>query len=608
MRPRIRLLVYLALYWVFFLVTSRILFLVYNYDYSSQLTFIEITKAMLHGLKMDLSITGYMLMFSALVLSISTLSAHNRWAYYVIHSFSLLTLFLSSIIIIVDLELYRHWGFRLNTTPLLYLGPEAAGSVQVSVVITLMSLLIFLLAGFSYLYYATIIRHAPRLPKKNFPAFTGMLCISGLMFLPIRGSFTVAPMNTGFVYFHKTKMFANHSAVNVVWNFLYSLRKSAHVVYPEDFYNSDKTKQSFSDLYPPSDTTYSVLTTNKPNIILLILESFTAGVVQPLGGKEDICPNLSNLCREGILFDNFFASGDRTDKGLISILSGYPAQPQTSIIKYPAKTQHLPYLPKTVQKLGYRTSFLYGGDVDFANFRSYLTSCGFDHITSLDDFPDELDAGKWGVHDEHVFRRSLSLLDTCQSPFMQVILTQSSHEPFTVPMDPFIKGNDEESLFLNSCHYTDKCIGQYIEQAKKQSWWQNTLLIITADHGHRHPGNKRIQDKERFRIPFLMLGGAVATTDSVIHTLGSQTDIANTILAQLDKPLSEFKFSKNMLGNPVKPFAIYFFNDGYGFLTPDTYLVHDNPGRQFIIKEGDPENEEVSKAYQQMLYSDYNLR
>jgi phosphoglycerol transferase MdoB-like AlkP superfamily enzyme len=226
----------------------------------------------------------------------------------------------------------------------------------------------------------------------------------------------------------------------------------------------------------------------------------------------------------------------------------------------------------------------------------------------MDDFDEEMNTSKWGVHDHFMFDRALAELDTTQGLFTKVILTLSSHEPFDVPLKSHINGTDEESLFLNSCNYTDKVLGAFIDNLKKKEFWKNTLLIITADHGHRHPHNKAIQDKERFKIPLLMLGGAIRK-DSVIHTLSSQTDIANTLLAQLDEPHPEFRFSKNILAKNVIPFAAYFFNDGYGFLLPDAYVVYDNPGKQFLKTVGaDQAMQDLSKAYQQSLFSDYNSR
>lgn len=608
MRSRLRLIVRLATFWLGFMIVTRILFLSYNYDYSSQLTIAEILQSLLHGLKMDLSLAGYFLMLYGLVLSISILTKRTSWVYHFIHPFTIVALFASCVIVVVDLELYRHWGFRMNTTPLLYMGSEAVGSVNPWVLLKLCLILFLLFATGVFLYVKTIVKKCKPLPVAPKASIAAMIAFTGLMFLPIRGSFTVAPMNTGFVYFHKSKVFPNHAAINVVWNFIYSLRKSAHIVYPETLFDKGKTMEYFNDLHPKQDTNTVLVSQTKPNVILIILESFTADVVEPLGGMPGLCPEMNKLCGEGVLFDNFYASGDRTDKGLISILSGYPAQPQTSIIKYPAKTQRLPYLSREFQKLGYHTSFVYGGDVDFANFRSYLTGCGFNNITSLDDFPDELDEGKWGVQDQHVFDRALNELDSARMPFMKVILTQSSHEPFTVPMEPFIKGKDEESLFLNACHYTDKCLGEFIGKARQQPWWQQTLVVITADHGHRHPRNKELKDKERFRIPLLLLG-ALNVSDSVVHTFANQTDIANTLLGQVGASNPAFTFSKNIFGTPVQSFAAYFFNDGYGFVAPGKYIIYDNPGKQFLRSDGASDKDlDISKAYQQMLFIDYNSK
>jgi phosphoglycerol transferase MdoB-like AlkP superfamily enzyme len=489
------------------------------------------------------------------------------------------------------------------------MGSEAMGSVGSGVIINLTLIFLALIVGGLLMYRNIILPRILTLQTAPKTAFFPLLIISGLMFIPIRGSFTVAPMNTGFVYFHKTNAFANHAAINVVWNFLYSLRKSAQLEYPENFYDQDLATKHFKSLYPKSDSTILLIKNKRPNIVLFIIESFTADVIEPLGGMKGVSPNLNHLCSEGILFDNFYSSGDRTDKGIVSVLSGYPAQPLTSIIKYPAKAQRLPFLNHHLQGLGYKTSFVYGGDVDFANFRSYLTNCRFDHITTEDDFDDALNYSKWGVHDHIVLDKAFEECDSARAPFFKVILTLSSHEPFDVPMtSPFLKGKDDESLFLNACHYTDSAIGNFIQRAKEKQWWDNTLFILVADHGHRLPGFKEAKDKARFKIPLLMLGGAIRN-DTIIHTYAGHTDIANTLLGQLDKPSEEFMYSKNILSPDVKSFAMYFFNDGFGYVAPEKYLIYDNPGKQFLHSTGvTPMDIEVSKAYQQILYSDYNKR
>jgi phosphoglycerol transferase MdoB-like AlkP superfamily enzyme len=608
MRKRLKLLGYYAIFWLVFQIVIRGIFLIYNYAFSTQLTFEEILLVFLNGLRMDASMCGYFLMATGLVLTISVFTT-SRWIYITLNTLTIILLLLSCLIVIIDIELYRHWGFRLNTTPLFYVGSEAIGSVDARAVINLTLIFITLLTSALLIYKKYISKKILHLGKAKKKAFIPLLVISGLMFFPIRGSFTVAPMNTGFVYFHKTKAFANHAAINVIWNFLYSLQKTANVEYPENFYDKNLSTEYFNGLYPESDSTYHLFKIKKPNVVLFILESFTADVIEPLGGLKSVAPNLSELCNDGVLFDNFYSSGDRTDKGIISVLSGFPAQPQTSIIKYPDKTQHLPYLNHYLHNLGYTTSFTYGGDINFANFRSYLTNCRFDHLTTEDDFPDELNYSKWGVHDHIMLDQAFHECDSAGNPFFKVVLTLSSHEPFDVPMtSEFLKGNDEESLFLNACHYTDSTLGNFIKRAKERPWWNNTVFIFVADHGHRLPGNKEVKEKTRFRIPLLMIGGAVKK-DTVIHTFAGQTDIANTLLGQLDKPSGVFTFSKNILSPKVRSFAAYFFSDGYGFVAPEKYIIYDNTGKQFLQSKGaSQEDLDISKAYEQMLYSEYNKK
>lgn len=608
MRQRLLLLGYLFTFWLSFAIVIRAIFLLYNHDLSDQLVPGEIFRIFLNGFKMDISLSAYILMASGLLLTISMFVA-NRWPYFLLNAINIAFLVLSAIIMGIDLELYRHWGFRLNTTPLFYIksaGPAALGSVEISVVFKILFLCAAVIVLFLFAYDRLLTPKIDALKKGKRRGFVVLLIITIMMIIPVRGSFTVAPMNTGFVYFHKTKAYANHAAINVIWNFIYTLKKSSHIAYPENFLAADIATKHFREFYPPHDTSTRIWTHPKPNIILFIVESFTADLIGPLGGMESVTPNLNQLSREGILFTNFYASGDRTDKGLVSILSGYPAQPQTSIIKDPAKTQRLSYLNHYIRNLGYHTSFVYGGDIDFANFRSFLTNSNFDHMTADVDFPDDLNQSKWGVHDHIVFQRAFQECDTTASPFFKVILSLSSHEPFDVPMIPQFPGKDAESLFLNSCYYTDKSIGEFVVKAKASDWWDNTVIIFVADHGHRLPGNKELIDRRRFRIPLLMIGGAIKK-DTTIQTFASQTDIANTILGQLDRPSTAFTFSKNILSPSAKSFALYFFNDGYGYVSEDQYIIYDNTGKQFLRKDGaSAEDLERSKSYEQILFTDYN--
>ncbi|MCE2732089.1 MAG: LTA synthase family protein [Flammeovirgaceae bacterium] len=602
MRERLVAVLKLFIFWVGVMQLARLVFLIYNFTLTAQLDFSEMLLAMLYGMRMDLSMAGYWLTFNGLLILISFFTQHIfisklfRYGTFVF-------LFVTVTLVTIDAELYRHWGFRMNTTPLFYMGSAATGNISIGLTLFLLLILILLFVATAFWYHRWIHQHVDDLkvaPKKFLIIW---LLLFASNFLLIRGSFSVAPMNTGFVYFHKTKMYANHAAINVVWNFFKSLSRTSHIEYPENFYAKEKTNRLFDSLYRYSAASHQIFTKEKPNIILIIVESYTAQVIEALGGEQGITPRLNEWMKEGISFSNFYASGDRTDKGLVAILSAYPAQPQSSIIKYPQKTQHLPFLNRHMQKLGYHTSFTYGGDADFANFRSYLTASGFDAITDVDDFPDSLDASKWGVHDGFMLDKAWQEVEASQSPFFKVILTQSSHEPFDVPAKPFLPPTDEKNLFLNSCHYTDSCLGAFLDKLKSSKQWENTVVLLTADHGHRLPGNLPLQHLERFRIPFLITGGAISKKN-----IGNQTDIANTLLTQLQAGSKDFIFSKNLLADSVTSFSASYFNDGFLWVSDTQFAVYDNVIRKFIEVRGNQKQIEAALAHQQKLYSDYNKR
>lgn len=560
---------------------------------------------MMLGLRMDAAMSAYWMIITGLLFTTSPFIS-NRTVSLIQGGFTTFFIILCSLIVVADIELYKHWGFRINSTPLMYIGSEAAGSVSPTVIITLILIFVLLFSSFLLFYWkklAPSLKTLSTLNKKWAPvwfAFTAALII------PIRSSFSVAPLNTGFVYFHKTKAFPNHAGINPVWNFLRSVTRDERSDYPDNFIK--EYEGDFQTLLHTQGKTSLLLSKEKPNVILIILESFTAKIVEPLGGLPNITPALNALTKEGILFTNFYASGDRTDKGIVSILSGYPAQPRTSIIKYPEKTQSLPYLPKAMEKLGYHTSFVYGGDVGFANMESYLTNAGFSNITDDHDFDSDINNSKWGVADHYVFNQLLAECDTAQTPFLKVMLSLSSHEPFEVPMKPVFKGNDESAKFLNACYYTDKSLGEFIDQAKTKNWWQNTLVIITADHGHRFPNPRELKEKERFKIPMLWLGGAISKQDTTIQTYGGQTDLSNTLLNQFGTHSSDFVFSKNLMATDAKSFALYVFNNGFGYVAPSNENIYDFDLQNYLKKEGDEHELPFGKAYIQKLFHDYNSR
>ncbi len=595
-----------AIFWLSFFFVSRLLFLIYNFHFASDIPFGHLMLSFIKGFKHDLSVTGYILFFAGLIM-VGTCMAGKKTITKIFNVYTLVFIVLLSIVTIVDMELYRNWGFRMDSTVLLYLKTpkEAMASTKLWLIIVLF-LATFLLAFTAFkLYKRFLLSSFNSLRSKNWLAIPVFLVISASMIIPIRGGFGIAPINTGAVFYSKY-FFANHAAVNVHWhigNSLVYLNKEE----TKQFMSDAEVEHEFNNLYKYTEANDSLVNIEKPNIVILILESFTSRIIEPLGGMKGVTPCLNRLAGEGVLFSHCFANGDRSDKGIVSILSGYPAQPTTSIIKKTNKAVKLPSLSKELSKLGYNTSFYYGGDIGFANMKSYLYNSQFDKFVTLSDFDSKDKNSKWGIHDHVVFERFLKDCNEESQPFFKTFFTLSSHEPFDVPLQSNLFGKGEEAAYLNSIYYTDSCIGAFVEDAKNQTWWNNTLIILVADHGSRLPGNVAHSSREKFEIPLLLLGGALAKTDTVIDTYFSQMDIPKLIGRQLNQPFEEFTFSKNEISKN-QSFAFYVFNNGFGYFNDSTGFIYDNTSDKIIAKEEGINKQTIKqgKAFMQKIYNDYN--
>lgn len=401
----------------------------------------------------------------------------------------------------------------------------------------------------------------------------------------------------------------NHAAINPCFSLMESLSRQDNFDKQYRFMPAEEADKLFAELkdqpVAPTDSIPQLFTTERPNVILIILESFSSKLMETLGGESNVAINMDQFGREGVLFTHFFANSFRTDRGLAAIISGYPAQPTTSIMKYPKKTQHLPSIPSSLKKAGYDLQYYYGGDADFTNMRSYLIQAGIDNIVSDKDFPLSERLSKWGAHDHVVFNRLLDDLKqhTPQKPFMKILQTSSSHEPFEVPFRRL------ENPRLNAFAYADSCAGDFVRQFKETPLWKNTVIVLVPDHLGAYPQDIDNLTVDRYRIPLIFIGGAVKEPRQ-IGTYGSQIDIAATLLGQLGLPHEEFIFSKNML-NPNSPhFGFFTFPNAFGMMTPENEVVFNCESNSIVSDEGTHKGENLpkAKAYLQKLYDDLAKR
>lgn len=597
-----------TLFWIIFFFVARLIFILVQYHSSFQNNIWELLQSFWHGAKLDFSTTGYYLLLPILFF-IPVVYFNGNWFRILLRWYSYIMIVFSSVIIVSDANLYSYWGFRMDYTPVFYLKTPGEAMASVSTIkIILFFISIVLLASIVIYFYNKLVDRL----FTNFnrirlwlPAVLFFTLVWASLIIPIRGGFGVAPINAGSVYFSKN-MFLNHTAINAVWNVGTTAFTQKPVKNPYVFGDLSPAKSIVDSLTVKTGHPEKVLNTARPNVIIIVLESFSGYLIGPLGGDSLVTPNFNRYSKEGILFSEFYASGTRTDKAMPAILDGYPAQPAQSIIKEPKKSQTLPSLVKILIENGYQSSFWYGGEINFANFNSFVIGSGFTEIITKSNFNPSDYNSKWGVHDHILFQAIKDSMTLVKEPFLKVILTLSSHEPFDVPMKPVFTGSDIGNKYRNSIYYTDKTLGSFLDWARTTDWWKNTLIIMVADHAARIYDDMPNFKQNVFKIPMLWVGGALTKQGLRISKIGSQVDIPITLLDQLGLT-GNFPFAKDLLSDKSKSFAFYTYNEGFGFITDSSAVGFDLKSRTSMMDEGkDPISaENKGKAFLQVLFNDY---
>ena len=601
-------------FWFLFFFLLRVAFLVYHRAESASLGAGTIAGVLLRGARMDISAASYLALVPVILLAFAPV-IRERILALVLRAYSYLAIFIAALLATVDFELFSKWGSRVDSTLLPYLRTprEAAASAESSPVALLALLLIALVAVGAWCYRRMVDSHvAEAIGGRLLRTMLPLLLAGVLLLVPIRGGLQWTPLNPSSTYFSHSD-FANQAGLNVAWNFLHSLTLRDYRTanpYASTIPEPEARLLVDSLLHTTDGTTRHLLRLQKPNVILIIWESATAKVVKRLGGLPNITTHFDSLSRTGVLFDAIYASGNRSAKGLAAILSGWPAQSNAPILSSPARAARLPGLATDMAHAGYHTAFYYGGELEFADFKSYLVAHGFDRIIGEQDFDRKDWSSKWGAHDHVVLARLFSDTRSAARPFFSTLFTLSSHEPYDVPMAPAIAGTSEEAHFLNAHVYADRSIGNFIAQASHEPWWDSTLVIIIADHGHplpKLPAPEGESASQLYHIPMLWLGGALAVRDTVITVVGSQVDVAPTLLAQLGRSHASFKWGKNLLAADVQPFAFFSYLDGFGWVDARGRLVYSYNTHQVMQRTPGADERAVraGEAYQRLTYQDF---
>jgi phosphoglycerol transferase MdoB-like AlkP superfamily enzyme len=576
----------------------------------------EIIKVIPASLRLDIATAAYIMVFPFLLLMINVLWS-NKWIDRVNLTYTLLITMGYSLTVGGEMGLYPEWKTKLTYKVIKYFShpSEIYNSAGTGIFFGLLALFV-LLTAIGFISYRRFFYKPITQPGKPYwLAGFFVILTPGLLFTALRGGIQQIPINQSESYFSKYNIL-NCASVNNLFNLYISVFENLNNFNgnPYIFMSTDEASSIMKKLYKEPDSTItSILTTPRPNVVLIILESWSADLIVSLGGKPGISPEFTKLEKEGLLFDQIFASGSRSEQGMASIFSGFPAHPISSITVQPDKIVALPGLISRLNKMGYQTAFYFGGQLIYGNIKSYIMYLGFDKIMEGADFPSSIPRGKLGIHDEFTLSYMAEEMGRMQQPFMTALFTLSTHSPWDQPFPKPLKWGENENEYINSAYYTDHCLGEFFRLVKKELWYANTLFILVADHSRNSYRNWHPQSALYHRIPFLFVGDVIKPEfrGTKWSKFGNQHDLAATLLGQLGESFHEFPYSKNLLNKSTAEFAYFTTEDGVGWIRPPYQFTYERTGN-FIYPFSSPNVPDSIKkegfAYLQTVFSDYLSR
>ena len=602
--------------------TMRIIFLIKYWTLVTLggIPFGVIMKGFWSALPLDIATACFMLalpaiyMFISLVINKDTLFAPLRWYFY-------LMVAVYNLVAFGDVAIYGEWRTKLSYRALMYLQNPAevintAETEQTLLLIVLWSVFTVL---FCWLYTKFVEPKQLGLnqeeKKPNIIVLSGsFVLIVGLLFLGMRGGLNEIPITSSKVYYSNHKI-ANEMSVNPAYYLVENILNSkkvetrAHFNYM-DFESAKKRTEKIHEV--SCDSTTSILKMERPNIIVILLESWSADLIESLGGEPGITPNFRKLEKDGLLFTNIYASANRSQHAMSSLFGGLPGMPVTTITNHPDKYYAVPSLVKKMDSIGYYNSFYFGGELNYGNILSYLRYNEFDRIIEASDIKERFNKGKLGYHDADIMPWYVEQLEDHPQPFFSTLFTLSSHSPYDYPkIFEELEWPVIEKPYVNSGHYTDMAIGLLMEKARQQEWYDSTLFIFVADHSHTSYKNHRMESFDHHKIPMLIYGEPLQDSlkGTTFDKICGNTDLPAMILAQLGMLHNEFFWSKDMFNQCYREFAFFALNRGMGWKTPEGEFVYSNSGS--FIKNTLPENISDSvtldgKAYMQYHFDLFN--
>jgi phosphoglycerol transferase MdoB-like AlkP superfamily enzyme len=559
----------------------RTVLLLRNSVQAEQIPISILVKSFLVGLRFDMAIASYLLIPLFLALLVLR-GREKRWA---VLAFGVLVALLT-LAGVAEAEFYREFESRFNALVFEYLShPTIVGGMIWEGYPVLSYLAVWILfcvlwgGALRWLYRRILTTQDGEAGSDSnirsvLLRTMGTTVLLTLMVFVSRGGFQSQPLRWGDAFFSEVP-FANHLALNGVftlgrsgWDKIYGKQESWVKVLPEDealqltrsmvLQTEEKLldPQNYPLLRQPAAAANSPLVAvDRPvNVVVILMENFSARFSGVLGAPESLTPEFDVLARDGILFSRAFSSGTHTHQGVYASLTSFPNVPGYEyLMKMMEANQEFSSLPLLFTRRGYESIFLYNGLLSWDNKEGFFRQHGMEHFVGTSDYrnPTFVDP-VWGVSDHDVYTRANEEFRRLneKGPFFGTILTLSDHSPFNLPESlPFerIEKNDGMDGRWNTMRYADWALGEFFRQARQEDYFDNTLFVVTGDHGFAHPPMITGMQLERFHVPLLFYAPDLLGTDGERRDIvASQVDIGPSILGLLGMNDSQQGWGRNL--------------------------------------------------------------
>lgn len=562
----IRLLVKRILIVLFLFTVCRLVFFIANYTFFSVNGWKNILLSFLHGVRFDISAILYInliyIFLSIIAAFVNTNSLYNKIQEIIFYLFNGLGLLLN----LIDAGYYRFQKKR--TTFELFSGEN---DVWVHLPEYLMSYwyllltLLMLITLMIVLYKRTIPMRENKVMAPFAMKTIAYLFFMGLIVLGLRGGLQTKP-----IQMITASAYGNPSNASLVLNTPFTIFQSLGKKTLEQKNYFDETEQN--KIFDIKRTYVSKYPFIKKNVVIIILESFSNEWIGSLSGKKTYSPFIDSLISQSLLFDHALANGKKSNEAMPSIFASIPSLMDEAYSGSIYQDNHLHALPGILKEQGYYTTFFHGGPNGTMNFDVFAKKAGFDEYYGLNEYPFDTDYdGNWGVYDEPFFQFFAKKLNAAPKPFLGTFFSLSSHPPYSIPQQYQQLFSSLETDKLKSFRYTDLAMKKFFDYVKTQSWYYNTLFVITADHSPDTNDPFYSNSVGMYRIPLILFDPSNKMKGRS-KQVAQQIDIMPTILDYLNYPQSFNAFGESLLREKKFKFSVN-YQDGVYQIIDSAYIL-----------------------------------